>query len=70
VVKQWTANLGIASVLTRSKGKVTTVTFIAFIFHLLIGLGDNTIPDLFKFTRSKVKVVWVTFVISYVNNLY
>jgi len=39
----------------------------AFIFHMLIGLGDNTILDSFKLTRSKVKVRWGTFVINYVN---
>ena len=35
----------------------------------LIGLGDHTISDVLKFTRSKVKVTCVTFVIIYVNSL-
>jgi len=34
------------------------------------GFGKNTIPDIFKFTWSKVKVSWFTFVISYVNSFY
>ena len=32
-----------------------------FMFHVLICLGENRIPDVFKFTRSKVKVTWVIF---------
>jgi len=39
-----------------------TVYHRAFIFHMLIGLGENMISDVFKFTRSKVKVRCVTFV--------
>jgi len=35
---------------------------------MLIGLGENTIPDMFKFIRSKVKVTLVTFVINYDNS--
>jgi len=34
---------------------------------MLIGLGENTISDIFKFTRLKVKVTWITFVINYVD---
>jgi len=36
----------------------------------MVGLGENTLSNVFKFTRSKVKVTWVTFVISYVNSFY
>ena len=61
---------------TRSKGKVTRVTFVkkcvnmdfahylenwlsrAFIFHMPIGLDDNTSLDNFKFSRSKAKDIW------------
>jgi len=50
---------------------VTRVTFVTKCKHaLMIGLGGNTIPDVLKFTRSKVKVTWVIFVISYVNSFY
>ena len=45
-----------------------TVDCRAFIFHMLIGLGENMITDVFKFTRPKVKVTWVIFVINYVNS--
>ena len=38
--------------------------------HMVIGLGENKIPDVFKFTRSKVKVKWVTFVFSFINSFY
>jgi len=37
---------------------------------MMIGLGENTIPIGSKITRSKFKVTWVTFVISYVNSFY
>ena len=37
---------------------------------MLFGLGENTIPDVFKITRSKVKVIWVTFVINHINIFY
>ena len=47
-----------------------TVYHRAFIFHMLIDLGENTMPDVLKFTMSKVKVTWVTFVINYVNSFY
>jgi len=47
-----------------------TVYHRVFLFSMLIGLGDNTSPDVFKFTRSKVKVTWVTFVINYFNSFY
>jgi len=33
-----------------------TVYHKAFIFHMLIGLGENKSPGVFKITRSKVKV--------------
>jgi len=33
-----------------------TVYHRAFIFHVMIGLGEITIPYVFNFTRSKVKV--------------
>jgi len=36
--------------------------------HMLVGLGETTISDVFKFTRPKVKVTCVTFVIIYVNS--
>ena len=59
-------------VFTRSKGHfckknnivwlLKTVDHRAFIFHMLIGLGENTISDVFMFTRSRVKVTWITFV--------
>ena len=42
----------------------------ALIFHMLVGLGKNMIPDVFKFARSKVKVTWVTFGINKVNGFY
>jgi len=63
--------------ITRSKGKVSRVTFKkkckdgfllialrtvyhkAFIFHMLIVLGENKSPGVFKLTRPKVKVTWV-----------
>jgi len=32
----------------------------AFIFHMLIGLGEDENPSYFGFTRSKVKVTSVT----------
>jgi len=35
---------------------------------MLIGLGENTISDVFKFNRSKAKVTWVTFVTNYVKS--
>ena len=35
---------------------------------MLIGLGENTIPDVFKLTRSNVKLTLVTLVINYVNS--
>ena len=70
----------------RSKSKITRVTFVkevnmvllifktvyhkAFIFHMLFGLGENMSPGVFKFTRSKVKVTWVTFVVNFVNSFY
>ena len=31
---------------------------------MLVGVGENTIPDVFEFIRSTVKVTWVTFVTS------
>jgi len=57
--------------LIRSKVKVRRITFVkkwflliilrtvyhrAFIFHMLIGLGEDMSPDVFMFTRSNVKV--------------
>ena len=33
-----------------------------------IGLGEDTSPNVFMFTRSMVKTTWATFVISYVNS--
>ena len=42
----------------------------SFIFHMLIGLGEDTCPGVFKFTKSKVKVTWFTFVMNYVNSFY
>jgi len=37
---------------------------------MLIGICENTITDVLKFTRSKVRVTLVTFVINYVNSFY
>ena len=37
---------------------------------MLIGFNENTITDVSKFSRSKVKFTWVTFVINYVNSFY
>jgi len=39
-----------------------------FHIHMLIGLGENTLCDVFKFTRSKVKVTCVIFGINYVKS--
>ena len=41
-----------------------------FIFHMLIGLGKDMFPIDFEFTRSKVKVTWVTYMINYVNSFF
>jgi len=44
--------------------------FITELLNFTFGIGENTIPVVFKFTRSKVKVTWVTFVINFVNSIY
>ena len=36
---------------------------------MLLRLGENTIPDIVLFTKSEVKVIWVTFVINYIQNI-
>jgi len=36
-----------------------TVYHISFIYRMLIGFSENTIPDIFKFTGSKGKVTMV-----------
>ena len=41
-----------------------------FLFQMMISFCENTIPGVFKVTRSKIKVTWVTFVINYVNSFY
>jgi len=32
----------------------------SFIFYMMFGLCDNKSPGVFKFTKPKVKVTWVT----------
>jgi len=39
-----------------------TVYHRGFIFHMPIGIGGNMTHFDFEFTRSKGKVIWVTFV--------
>ena len=39
-----------------------TVYHIYFIYRMLIDFSENTIPDIFKFNGSKVKVTMVKFV--------
>jgi len=38
-----------------------TVYLRAFIFHMLISLGENPISDVFTFTRSTVKVTYIMY---------